>query len=197
VKPVFYTIPRKPTGHSSRVTDALWPTAVGLTSPRMTLEPLRVEHADEAVTAWSDVSLYQFTGGAPATERQLRARYSRQVVGHSPDGTQGWLNWMLRRHDNGEIIGTVQATVTRTATGRMNAELAWVIATNHQRQHLAGEAAATVIAWLHQVGIDDLTAHIHTDHLVSAGVAHHLGLRPTTVIVDGEVEWRSGTRRNH
>lgn len=163
----------------------------------MALEPLRVEHADEAVTAFGDVSLYQFTGGAPATKEQLRTRYASQVVGHSPTGTQGWLNWMLRRHDNGELIGTVQATLTHTATGRMNAELAWVIATSHQCQHLAREAAATVIAWLHQVGVDDLIAHIHPEHLASASVARHLGLRPTTVIVDGEVEWCSSARRDH
>ncbi|SOC52818.1 Protein N-acetyltransferase, RimJ/RimL family [Blastococcus aggregatus] len=169
---------------------APWPAAVPLSSPRLALEPLQVSHATEAATAFGDAALHQFTGGAPATEEQLRARYARQVHGHSPDRTQGWLNWMLRRHDTGELIGTVQATLTRTADNRITAELAWIIATSHHRQHLAKEAAAVVVAWLFQVGVADLVAHIHPHHLASAGVARHLGLHPTPVIVDGEVEWR-------
>ena len=172
------------------MTHAPWPAAVPLCSPRLALEPLQVSHATEAATAFRDASLHQFTGGAPATEDQLRARYARQILGHSPDRTQGWLNWMLRRHDTCELIGTVQTTLTRTADNRISAELAWVIATGHQRQHLAKEAAAAVAAWLPQVGVEGFVAHIHPDHLTSAGVARHLGLHPTAVIVDGEVEWR-------
>jgi RimJ/RimL family protein N-acetyltransferase len=172
------------------VTDDLWPTAVPLSSFRLALEPLQISHATEAATAFGDASLHEFTGGTPATEDQLHARYARQVLGHSPDRTQKWLNWMLRRHDTGELIGTVQVTLTRTAANRMTAEPAWVIATSHQRQHLAKEAAAAVVAWLPEVNVDDPTAHIHPHHLASAGVARHLGLRPTSVIVDGEVEWR-------
>lgn len=74
---------------------------------RVRLEPLRVEHADELMPVLDDSSLHTFVGGEPADLAQLRARYTRQVVGRSPDGAQRWLNWlgdltrypaMLERH---------------------------------------------------------------------------------------------------
>lgn len=41
-------------------------------------------------------------------------------MGHSPDGSQRWLNWIARRRDDRQAVGTVQATVTVQA-GRLTA----------------------------------------------------------------------------
>jgi RimJ/RimL family protein N-acetyltransferase len=163
-------------------------TAAGrLHTPRLELEPLRIEHAAEAARAFDDERLHRFTGGTPATEAELRERYGRQVVGHSPDGSETWLNWMLRRRDTGELVGTVQATVR---DGR--ADLAWVVAGPHQGQGYAREAAQAMATWLREDGVHRLTAHIHPDHAASAGVARALGLSPTGTVVDGEIRWTGG-----
>ena len=159
-------------------------TAAELHTPRLDLEPLRVAHAAEAARAFADERLHTFTGGAPADEAALRARYARQVAGRSPDGAQTWLNWMLRRRDTGELAGTVQATVVGSA-----AEVAWVVAVPHQGQGLAREAGLAMTGWLRAQGVPRLTAHIHPDHAASAGVARALGLTPTETVVDGEVRW--------
>ena len=155
-----------------------------LRTARLDLEPLRVEHAAEAAVAFSDARLHTFVGGEPATEDELRDRYARQVIGHSPDGSETWLNWMLRRRDTGELVGTVQATVTGST-----ADLAWVVAVPHQGRGLAREAALAVRAELAGAAVRTFTAHIHPDHGASAGVARALGLEPTDVVVDGEVRW--------
>ncbi|WP_448625152.1 GNAT family N-acetyltransferase [Geodermatophilus sp. URMC 64] len=160
-------------------------TAAGrLSTTRLELEPLRVEHAAEAARVFDDERLHRFTGGTPATEAQLRERYARQVTGRSPDGSEVWLNWMLRRRDTGELVGTVQATVR----GR-TAELAWVVAVAHQGQGYAREAALATAVWLRGQGISRFAAHIHPDHAASAGVARALGLSPTGTVVDGETRW--------
>ena len=52
--------------------------------PRLDLEPLRVDHAAEAVQAFDDDRLHTFTGGRPATEDELRDRYTRQAAGGPP-----------------------------------------------------------------------------------------------------------------
>ena len=52
-----------------------------------------------------DSDLHVFTGGAPETLEQLTARYARQVRGRSADGSQQWLNWIVRRADTGEAVG--------------------------------------------------------------------------------------------
>src|SRR5438309_27025 len=83
-----------------------------VSTARLELEPLRISHAAEAARAFADERLHTFTGGSPADEAALRDRYARQLRGHSPDGLATWLNWMVRRRDTRELVGTVQATVT-------------------------------------------------------------------------------------
>lgn len=50
------------------------------------------------------------------------------AAGRSPQGHEGWWNWVVRRHDTGEVIGYVQATVERSGDDG-SADLAWVIGT--------------------------------------------------------------------
>src|SRR4051812_9356013 len=101
---------------------------------RLDLEPLRISHAAEAARTFADERLHTFTGGSPADEAALRDRYVRQLRGHSPDGRETWLNWMVRRRDTRELVGTVQATVTRDS-----ADIAWVVAVPHQGEGFARE----------------------------------------------------------
>ena len=168
-----------------------WPAAEPLRSARLDLEPLRPDHADEAAPALDDAGLHAFTGGFPASADELRDRYARQVVGHSADGSEGWLNWVLRHRDDGALVGTVQATVRRAADGDREAELAWVVTTARQGTGLAGEAASAMAGWLRTTGVQRLVAHVHPDHAASAGVARGIGLHPTSTVVDGEVRWSS------
>ncbi|TYP86829.1 GNAT family N-acetyltransferase [Blastococcus xanthinilyticus] len=162
-----------------------------LRSARLDLEPLSVDHADEAAPLFADPALHTYTGGSPAGLDELRSRYRRQSVGSSPDGRDSWLNWMLRDRRSGRLVGTVQATVTPDRDGPA-ADLAWVVATAHQGQGCAREAAAVVADWLHEHGVHRLRAAIHPDHEASAGVARGLGLEPTDTVVDGEVRWQRG-----
>ncbi len=106
------------------------------------------------------------------------------MVGHSPDGTETWLNWMVRRRDTGELVGIAQATVVGTM-----ADLAWVVAVPHQGRGYAREAALAVRDHLARTGVVGFTAHIHPDNDASAGVARALGLVPTGAVVDGEIRW--------
>ncbi|NNN35803.1 GNAT family N-acetyltransferase [Streptomyces sp. S3(2020)] len=133
----------------------------------------------------SDPALHTFIGGAPLTAEQLRARYERLVTG-SPDPTVSWLNWVLRRHTDDTLIGTVQATLT----DRHHAEIAWIIGTPWQGHGLASEAARGLVTWLVRQYVRTITAHIHPDHAASAAVATAAGLTPTDEQHEGETVWR-------
>jgi RimJ/RimL family protein N-acetyltransferase len=170
-------------------------TAVLLPSRRLVLEPLRLEHAEEAAVAFDDERLHTYMGAAPASVEQLRARFARQTLGRSPDGSEDWLNWMARDRDSGLIAGTVQSTVYHSGDHydgvHLVAEVAWVVATPFQGQGVATEAATAMIGWLRESGVDVLIAHIHPENRPSIGVARNLGLRPTTTVYDGELRWTS------
>jgi RimJ/RimL family protein N-acetyltransferase len=145
---------------------------------------LRVDHATEMVSVLADPGLYIHTGGSPPTVAELRIRYRRQTVGASPDGSNGWLNWVLRPHNASRLVGFVQATLSAD-----EAELAWLVAPSEQGAGLATEATLTVAGWLRTVGVANLTAHIHPDNTASAIVAQRLGLVATDAIEDGETLW--------
>jgi len=152
------------------------------------LEPLRPEHARELAPVLDDDALHAFTGGEPASEAELRARYARQAEGQSPDGAQGWLNWVARDRATRAPVGTVQATIS-DADGRRSAELAWVVATTRQGEGLATEAAGAAMDWLREHGVTRFVAHIHPDHAASAAVARRLALVATEERHEGEVRW--------
>ncbi|MEU6132341.1 GNAT family N-acetyltransferase [Saccharopolyspora sp. NPDC047091] len=173
---------------------AAWPAAAPLLTVRLRLEPLRVEHARETAPVLDDVRLHEWTGGAPRSPDELAARYRWQVAGRSPDGEQGWLNWILRDRGDGRVRGTVQATLTRPEPELLRAALAWVVGTEHQGHGYAREAALAMTGWLHEQGVGELTAHIHPGHRRSSAVARAVGLSPTSAIVDGEIVWSDRDR---
>ena len=160
-----------------------------LNGQRVRLEPLRIEHADELMPVLNDSMLHTYTGGEPADLAQLRARYRRQLVGRSPDGSQRWLNWLVRGED-GQALGTVQATVSEKED-ELAAEVAWVIGTAHQGQGYAREAAEVLVTWLRHQGVQTLIAHVHPQHAASKAVARAVGLAPTETLLDGEVRWEA------
>jgi RimJ/RimL family protein N-acetyltransferase len=165
------------------------PVAEPIRSDRLDLEPLRIDHAPEAARLFDDEGLHRYTGGVPATEEELRRRYGRQAEGSSPDGSEAWLNWMLRHRGTGQLLGTVQATVRRDGDGTPVAELAWVVASAQQGKGYGREAAAAMTAWLQGQGVLRFTAHIHPEHRASMAVGRALGMSATQTAVDGEIRW--------
>jgi RimJ/RimL family protein N-acetyltransferase len=165
--------------------------AVPLETLRLTLEPLRVDHAEEMAPLLADPELYAFTEDNPPTLEELRARYVRQVPGRSPDGVESWLNWIVRRRDDGQAVGFVQAAISPDPPppAPVTAVLAWVLGIGFQGQGYAREAAGGLVAWLPSVGVQRLAAYINAEHAASMGVARALGLKPTADRVDGEVVW--------
>ena len=166
-----------------------WPAQGRLHTARLDLEPLRDGHADELAPVLDDPALHEFIGGAPVPVAALRERYARLAGGRSPDGSQRWLNWVLRLRENGRPVGTVQATVTEQ-DGVLTAEVAWVVAVPFQGRGLATEAARAMVAELRAAGADVVIAHVHPDHTASGAVARSVGLAATDVRVDGETRWQ-------
>jgi RimJ/RimL family protein N-acetyltransferase len=171
-----------------------WPAAPVLTTERLDLEPLRVDHADEMAPLLDDPQLYVFTGGRPWTLEELRERYEHHMTARSDDGSQRWLNWIARLRDSGEAVGGLQATVTAVAVG-FACELAWIVALRHQGRGYAREGATAMATWLREQGASLLIADIHPGHEASMAVARALGLDRTGEVVDGEIRWTDRGRR--
>jgi RimJ/RimL family protein N-acetyltransferase len=164
-------------------------TTAGLLLRSLLLKSLTESDAEDMVGVLASPELYTFIGGEPPTLDALRERYARLAVGHSADGLQEWVNWIVRRAQDGVAVGTVQATVVDDG-GR--ADVAWVIGAEFQGRGYAVEAASALVAWLRERGVAEINAHIRPGHAASAKVAERIGLAPTGELDDeGEQIWRA------
>ncbi|OUD03695.1 GNAT family N-acetyltransferase [Streptomyces swartbergensis] len=167
--------------------------AQAISTRRLDLLPLHVEHAEEMAGVLSDPALYAFIGGAPDTPQALRSRYQRMIAG-SPDPAVSWLNWVIRLRDEGCLTGTVQATIRHSGHDLL-AEIAWVTGTPWQGRGIATEAARGLVDWLSRQPVQTVVAHIHPAHQASAAVATAAGLTPTDEWHEGEIRWHRSIRR--
>ncbi|PAZ16258.1 GNAT family N-acetyltransferase [Streptomyces sp. SA15] len=167
--------------------------AQAISTRRLDLLPLRVEHAEEMAVVLSDPALHTFIGGTPDSPQALRSRYQRMTAG-SGDPAISWLNWVIRLRDKSCLTGTVQATVSRSAHGLV-AEIAWVVGTPWQGRGIATEAAQGLVAWLSRQPVHTVIAHIHPEHRASAAVAAAAGLAPTDAWQEGEIRWHGSIGR--
>lgn len=163
-----------------------WLRAVNLYTARLALEPLHPGHATEMSAVLAAPELYAFTGGEPPTSDELHSRYQRQSLGHCPVGDAGWLNWVIRVKDKQTAVGYVQATLVIDG-GVLTADIAWLITPSAQGRGIATEASAVMLAWLLSQHVARVRAFIRSNHQVSARAGQHLGLTPTSPVVDGEV----------
>jgi RimJ/RimL family protein N-acetyltransferase len=150
---------------------------------RIVLTPLRASDADEMASVLDDARLHAFTGGHPLALPALRERYAKLVAG-SPDKTTAWLNWIMRVHETGVAIGTMQATVIASS-----ASVAWIVGAAWQGQGFATESARCVVDWLTSQNVRTLRANIHPDHRASETVATRAGFVLTSAWEDGERVW--------
>jgi len=150
------------------------------------LVALTAGDADDLFPVLDDPALGRFTGDdPPVSVESLRGRFAVWAGRRSPEGDELWLNWVVRRRADGRAVGYVQATV-----GADDATIAWVVGTAFQRQGIATEAGAALMAWLHDaLGVSVLNGRIHPEHVASQTVAARIGLRPTDRRYDGEVVW--------
>jgi [ribosomal protein S5]-alanine N-acetyltransferase len=125
-----------------------------LQTPRLQLEPQSALHAEAMFAVLSDPAIYEYENAPPISQEWLRERFTKLESRRSADGSEQWLNWVLRQH-GGALIGYVQATLR--ADGQ--AFIAYELASAHWGRGLGSEAVAAMIDELVvQYGVHTLLA---------------------------------------
>ena len=112
-----------------------------LQSARLWLEPQTALHAPAMFEVLGDPAIYAYENQPPVSLEALTRRFTRLEARQSPDGSEQWLNWVLRQRSDGELIGYVQATVQ--ADGR--ALVAYELASHHWGRGLGSEAVQAML----------------------------------------------------
>jgi [ribosomal protein S5]-alanine N-acetyltransferase len=143
---------------------------------RLELEALTPAHAEVLFHGLKDRRLYRFIDvEPPASVEMLRRRYERLATQRSPDGSETWLNWAVRKFCNQEYIGFVQATVANDGW----ASIAFVLFHDSWGQGYGKEAVAAMLTELQKAhGISRFRAFVNTRNRRSKALLQSLGFEP-------------------
>jgi ribosomal-protein-alanine N-acetyltransferase len=138
----------------------------------LVLEPQTAEHAAELFAVLDDPELYVFIDAkGPASEAALAERLHRLEGRRSPDGTEQWLNWVVRT-GAGEVVGYVQATVR---PGN-EAEIAYVVGRRFWRRGYAANACRLMLSELRDAyGVQRIVATLDPRNSASVMLLAKLG----------------------
>lgn len=145
---------------------------------RIRLEPLTAAHAEELFPALNHPEIYSFIPEQPPTSvLALADRYRRLESRCSPDGSEQWLNWAIRRVEDQQCIGYIQATVHPERT----ADFAFVLTPACWGLGLAREASIAALSLLFtHVGVTSVFASVDRRNLRSTGLLLRLGFQRVT-----------------
>jgi RimJ/RimL family protein N-acetyltransferase len=115
-----------------------------LAAGQLALEPLSQAHAEAMFAVLADPAIYRYLDyGPPPSVDRLRSDYARLEARRSPDGSQQWLNWVIRPQ-HAPPIGYVQATVAADRS----AFVAYVLSRRYWGHGHARVAVATMLEHL-------------------------------------------------
>ena len=147
-----------------------------ISSERLVVEPQTVQHAEEMFRLLSDPAIYEYENAPPSSLDWLRERFERLETRCSPDGTQHWLNWVIRVPDVG-LAGYVQATVHPDR----RASIAYELASRFWGRGLASEAVRAMIpALIEDYGVLRLYAAFKRANHRSQRLLERLGFTPAS-----------------
>ena len=142
-----------------------------LTAALCSLEPQVEAHAAEMFAVLSDPAIYEFERMPPPSVERLAAGYRRLASRQSPDGSERWLNWVVRL-PGGELSGYVQATVTAGGSCYIGYEFA----SRFWRRGIATAALGAMFEELAQAyDVQRLVAVLKTANFRSLALLHKLG----------------------
>jgi [ribosomal protein S5]-alanine N-acetyltransferase len=147
-----------------------------LRTERLALEPLVAAHAEPMYELLQDPAIYpHLDWGPPPSLEQLRSVYGQLEARRSPDGAEGWLNWVVKTPD-GRCIGYVQATVTQAACW-----VAYVLGSAYRGRGYAREATAAMMRHVAgELGTRRFLATVEAANRPSIGLLKALGFRCAT-----------------
>ena len=148
------------------------PTASPIESRSLRLEPLLAAHAEEMFGPMSAAAIYDYMPGRPPTSiSTLRERYAQLERGWSADGSERWLNWVVRLNSR-ECVGFVQATIYPQLT----ADFAFAFAPAQWGRGVAFEACSAILPYIgRDFAVRELFATVDPRNFRSIRLLQRLG----------------------
>jgi RimJ/RimL family protein N-acetyltransferase len=157
----------------------------------LVLEPQLTVHAAELFDVLSDPAIYEFESSPPVSAAWLAERFATLESRGSPDGTEQWLNWVIRLPTGG-LAGYVQATIASDGT----AHIAYVFGSKFWRKRIGSAAVRAMLVELASAyGVQTFSATLKERNYRSLALLRSLGFETAGVSGSDEVVMcKSSTR---
>jgi [ribosomal protein S5]-alanine N-acetyltransferase len=144
-------------------------------SPTVTLQPRTAAHAEELFAVLAEPGLYEFVEeDPPVSVEALRQKFLRSESRRSPDGTEHWLNWVVR-DASGRVAGYVQATIEASA----ETNIAYVFGSAFWGRGIASTAVDAMLQILvTEFGVTTFLVVAERANARSVRLAERLGFTP-------------------
>lgn len=124
----------------------------------------------------SDPAIYEFENEAPPSEAWLANRYALLESRVSADGTEQWLNWVVRL-PGGELVGYVQATLLQSGASFV----AYEFASRYWRRGIGSCAVQAMLDELEAAyGVRTFLAALKAANYRSLALLRKLGFTPAS-----------------
>lgn len=150
-----------------------------ITTPELTLEPLLAGHAEAMYELLADKAIYRYLDyDRPPSVEYLRGVYTRLEARQSPDGSEVWLNWVIRPRDL-PLVGYLQATIVSNRT----AHVAYVLASKYWGNGYAQRALQAMLEHLAAAyDVDRFLATVEVENQRSIRLLESLGFEPAAAL---------------
>jgi len=145
-----------------------------IVTTELTLEPLRTSHAEEMFEVLGEEAIYRYLDySPPSSVEYLRGVHARLEARRSPDGSEAWLNLVIRPQGK-SLVGYVQATV---AAGR-SAHVAYVLTSRYWGRGYAQRAMRAMLEHLASAySVEECDATVEAENHRSIRLLGRLGFR--------------------
>lgn len=125
-------------------------------------------------TVLTDPAIYEFENSPPPSEQWLLERFRKLESRRSADGTEHWLNWVIRLNA-GALAGYVQATVLPDASSLV----AYELGSRYWRRGIGRAAVSAMLAELEaEYAVRVHAAVLKSANFRSLGLLQSLAFRP-------------------
>lgn len=156
-----------------------------LYTDRLVLEPTEGSHAESMFPLMQDPAIYEWISvSPPASLEELKSRWSKYHSRLSPDGTQAWLNWAVKRVSDGLYVGNVDACVD---TDKVATNVGYTFFPRFWGMGYASEAVSGLTDHLISFGIKKLVATVTVGNTRSYRILEKAGYIKSRIIPDNDM----------
>lgn len=142
-------------------------------SPRLILEPVTGAHAKIFFEKMSDPLIYEWISSkAPPSLEALESSWKKRETRLSPEQTTAWLNWAIKRSDDGTYVGRLDADIN---CENIATNIGYVFFPNAWGQGYATESVQAVCTHLEMNDIKRIFATVTKGNLASYRVLEKSG----------------------